>query len=358
MSQDGTRRAATAYGEALRAALEQGRGHGASQRQLAAKAKRDPSVVSRYLKGELTAPKEFVTSLVSYLETCGVHLSEAELESLHELRRTAEKSSGQNAARIAYWTEQVVFLQRALADETTAHQSVSDLLHEAETELDILLGDLASTLKRAQQAEATRDELRELTTQQRKQMEHAQRYTRQLESELADAQAAVRQLRQEVSVLRAQARRLLEGPKEDIIKDVRVPKLKREPGIMNYLADPWKAKKSPTYQAVAAAMQELGWEFQAACKHYGVEYSLDKRKAGRELAKATGDTRWVTVGDNVDHLSRVGLRLYGSQDARHGEGHNVPPMTPTAMTSDSFVVGAATVQKQIKVLRQVTVDRH
>ncbi|MFG2291016.1 hypothetical protein ACGFOU_33700 [Streptomyces sp. NPDC048595] len=356
MSQDEARRAAIDYGEALRHALEQGRGHGASQRQLAAKAHKDPSVVSRYLGGELTAPKEFVTSLVSYLETCGVHLSDAELESLHERRRTAEKNSGQNAARIAYWKERVALMQRALADETTARQSLSALLNESETELDILLGDLASSLKRAQQAEAARDELRELTAQQRKQLEHAQRYTRQLESELAGAQAAVRHLQHEVSVLRAQVRRLLEGAKEDV-KEVRVPMLKRESGIMIYITDPWNAKKSPLYQAVDAALQELRTEFEAACEQCGVKNELDRSKAGRELAKATGDARWVTVGDNVDHLYTVGLQLYGSQEARHGEGWNVPPMTPTAMTSDSFVVGAATVRKQIKALRQGAVGR-
>ncbi|MFD7838290.1 hypothetical protein [Streptomyces sp. NPDC059761] len=311
--------------------------------------------MSRYLNGELTAPERFVTSLISYLAMCGVQLSNDEAKSLHELRRTAQAHSGQAAAQIAYWTEQVELLRRALGEETLERRSLAEQLSQAETELDVLGGDLAAAVRRAQRAEGERDELQELTAEQQKQLAHAQRYILGLEGELGSAQEAVRLLRQEVSVLQNQVRRLLEGRQKIEIKVVRVDRLQRDPGLWNYLKDPWRAKRSPAYKKVHSALKELRGEFESACKQYGVIYDWDKAKAGREIAKVTGNAHWMTIGDNADHLATVGQDLYGSQDARHGEGHNVPPMTPTDMTASSFVAGVATVLMQIRSLRAVTV---
>ncbi|GGS39270.1 hypothetical protein GCM10010205_81240 [Streptomyces nojiriensis] len=345
------------YGEALRNALDQGRSRGASQRALAKHAWCDPATVSRYFSGELTAGKAFLEALVSYLAALGAPLSDDQLSPLHQKRREAELYSGQSAARIAYWVEEVELLRQALKAGSAAEVVLLEQLMEAETELDILVGDLAAALQRARVAELHYAALEVKTGARNKQLEHAKRLVQQLETELHISQETLRTLRLENAKLRKLIAELLKV-KEIVVEDVEVYRLRRQPGIATYFLDPWRAKNSLEYRKVDSALQGLQREFKAACEYYGVEKpSWDWRKSGQKIGDLTGDGRWSIVGRNVAHLCTIGNELYGQQEARHGEGNNIPPMTPTIETVNSFVTGTDTVLAQIGYLRLVSIRR-
>ncbi|MFD3723344.1 helix-turn-helix domain-containing protein [Streptomyces sp. NPDC058674] len=354
MSQQEAPWSASAYGEALRNVLQRGKDKGATQRAFAGKAGLDAPTLSRYLSGERTAPKRVVEALASYLAHLGLSLSEAEMGELHELRRAAERNSGQSAARIAYWTEEVFLLRRALDEKSQIERSLLERLKKAETELDVLVGDLANALELAQQTEGERDQLETLIAKQHKQLEHAQLYSRQLENDLACSQQAAQLLGQEIRVLREQVRKLLEEQyKKCVIKKVTVPPLRRQPGLTNYLLDPWRAKHTLEYKKVDTFRQQLLQEFKAACRHYKIVNPDRTVEAGRKIAALTDNKHWITVAKNVDHLSSVGCGIYGSStDAGFAGVDNRPPKTPTIETANAFVAGVDTVLAQIKHLRE------
>ncbi|MFE9113094.1 hypothetical protein ACFYN9_26195 [Streptomyces collinus] len=139
------------------------------------------------------------------------------------------------------------------------------------------------------------------------------------------------------------------------VREVLVVKLKRQPGVFNFLLAPWIAENTPEYRAVDAAMNKALEEFRSACEQHGVNPGQSNwfhDKAAQSLFEATGDDRWVTVGRNVENLYSKAAAIYAEHERGLGETYNKPAMAPTAETARAFVEVAQSVVQQIQSLRR------
>ncbi|GHB31326.1 hypothetical protein [Streptomyces chryseus] len=285
--------------------------------------------------------------LVSYLAGLNVHLSKEDVKRLHVQRSAAQESSGEAAAQIAYWKEQVKQLRHATKTASRAEESLLQELDEAEAELDLLVGDLASALERARLAELGRDAWRLSSVQKRQRLEHAQHHTRQLEEELASTRKMVRLLLRTIQALRKRLE------KQVVVEEVKVYELRRQPGFAAYFLDTFRAKQSLEYQKVDTALQAVRKEFNPARQHYNVDNRKGTIQISQKIAELTGNEHWITVGKNVDHLTTVGSALYGSHETGFAGTQSTSAMTPTIESVNSFVAGAETVLAQLNHLRQL-----
>ncbi|WP_189748407.1 hypothetical protein [Streptomyces nojiriensis] len=233
----------------MKSLFDPARERGSSQRTLAKVVGRDASVISRYFSGEIVAPREFVDSMVTYLSSLRVQVTEQQVENAHALRRAAQKLSDQNEARFEYLNEHIAALRRQMdlhraqfseenrrlrdqrdalvrgeeqhayalaAREAGGNARVEELsraLAAAAEEIGVLKESLGSVTARLEEKGAVRGALAELVVRQQGQLEHAGRYSRGLEADLASALVALQALEQEVLVLRRQVTLLMEEPR-------------------------------------------------------------------------------------------------------------------------------------------------
>ncbi|MGW6973779.1 hypothetical protein [Streptomyces sp. NPDC054952] len=228
--QDKADAAAKAYAEALKSSLfAPARKWGCSQRMLAGVVGVNQGTVSRYLTGSGVAPRAFVDSLVAYLASKGVEVTEQQLETVHALRRAAQKLRNANQAdvlndRIAALgmdLKRIRDQRDALAD---SGQQQADALAELNAQLEKLSLQLGAAMEennalkeqlkavtaRLEEKESGREALAELVLRQRGQLVHAAESTRDLEAELTSARATVEAMERELTVLRRQVDRLME----------------------------------------------------------------------------------------------------------------------------------------------------
>ncbi|WP_405940699.1 helix-turn-helix domain-containing protein [Streptomyces sp. NBC_00207] len=192
--------AASLYAAALREGLAVFITAGGTQRDIARALNVAPATLSRYLKGERVAPREFLASLRDYLDQQGKPWTPEEYENLDALCGHAHAASGSPAVELAQLREE---LARLRGEQEQAQQVAEERLNGLEARAARLTDQLEEALERAQAAEAR-------VAEQDESLRHAQDYIHLAEAELAQQREQARQLQQEVGVLREQNRRLAE----------------------------------------------------------------------------------------------------------------------------------------------------
>ncbi|MBQ0867352.1 hypothetical protein [Streptomyces sp. RK75] len=201
-----------------------------------------PSTITRYLKGERVAPKEFVEHCAAFLAEHDEALAPADREQLHRLRREAQAASPSAEVRLLHLKEEIDGLKADLDAAHAAHEaSTAAAVREAvrqvqaesgrhlaaiEKQLTTMRDQLHAELKLAQQeleeererAEnlgTDNDQLRVTAEAQRRRIEQARDYIRKLtaeldlkEQELARKEEEVRLLHQQTRVLQGQVQTL------------------------------------------------------------------------------------------------------------------------------------------------------
>ncbi|MYW01168.1 helix-turn-helix transcriptional regulator [Streptomyces sp. SID3343] len=200
------------YGAAMQACFERA---GASRREFAKAAFLDPSVVTRYLKGQRVAPAEFLTALARFLAERGVPLAPEEHLDLDRLRTAALAGSARQHNQALYWREETTRLTAAKEDLTARlneerDRGTHDRRHAAQAlgALDLELAELSERLEHTDTTRAeiqTRhDALHDQVRDRDHRLDAATAYIRELEAELAEHHATIELLRREVDVLRHQ----------------------------------------------------------------------------------------------------------------------------------------------------------
>ncbi|MFI6006817.1 helix-turn-helix domain-containing protein [Streptomyces sp. NPDC051366] len=199
---------AAAYAAALRKAVASyTAAPGKTQDAMAKALHVSPSSLSRYLKGERTAPRETLRAIQAFLEAQGLPLPAEASEELDALCSQAHLASGSPAVQLAQLKEE---LTRLRGEQQQAQQVAEERLTGLEEQAARLAEQLEVALARAQTAEGAREILQARVTEQDESLRHAQDYTHQIEAELTQQKEQARLLLQEVGVLRQQNRELVE----------------------------------------------------------------------------------------------------------------------------------------------------
>ncbi|MFJ9933822.1 hypothetical protein ACIRSJ_11905 [Streptomyces virginiae] len=192
--------AASLYAAALRKGLTALFTAGGTQRGIAGALNVAPATLSRYLKGDRVAPREFLVSLRDYLIQQGMPWTPQEYKNLDALCSQAHASSGSPSVQLAQLKEE---LARLRAEQEQAQHVAEERLNGLEEQAGRLAEQLEWALERAKTAE-------DRVAEQDEALRHAQDYTHQMAAELDHQREQARKLQQEVEVLREQNRRLIE----------------------------------------------------------------------------------------------------------------------------------------------------
>ncbi|MEV6250644.1 hypothetical protein AB0M38_31380 [Streptomyces sp. NPDC051742] len=198
---------AAAYAAELRVVVHGFTARGGTQKEIAVSAHVAPATLSRYLSGERIAPRHFVAALDSFLTQRGQPFEARVLSRLQDLCRRAHEASGSPAVRLAH-------LQEELAQVRTEKGAKEAELAAVQEHADQLAAELGQALEQVRGSEQRRLALERRVTDQGRNLQHAQAYTRQLEADLTALQEQVVLIQREVKVLRRQNELLIteEGP--------------------------------------------------------------------------------------------------------------------------------------------------
>ncbi|MFG2351866.1 hypothetical protein [Streptomyces phaeochromogenes] len=190
------------YAEALRDAVEPYLKGGGTQTAIAAATHIANGTLTRYLKGERTAPPAFLTALQVFLTGQGHPLAAEQITRLEFWCGQAHQASESPSVQLRH-------LQEELARVRAATKVTTQELNLLEARSQRLEDELSEALAHAKAVERERDELAETAGRQQLQLEAAQSYNRATAAELQRQQEENQLLRREVEVLRSQNRALL-----------------------------------------------------------------------------------------------------------------------------------------------------
>ncbi|MFD5516298.1 hypothetical protein [Streptomyces sp. NPDC127066] len=206
-----------AYAAGLRDALDTYLKNGGTQTATASAVHISNAALTRYLKGERTAPPDFLTDLQDFLSAQGHPLSASQIARLASLCEKAHRASDSPAVQLRHVENELRQLEDELERLRQAERVTAQELNRLAERSRFLEDRLSEALEHAEAMQGERDELAETAGRQEGQLESAQKLIRAtsdenhaLRAELQRRQEETRRLSREVHILGAQNQILLE----------------------------------------------------------------------------------------------------------------------------------------------------